>query len=569
MSDKTLLKEVSIRGLGVIENSNLEFEPGLNVVTGETGAGKTMILTAIDLVRGGKSDAQLVRHGDERALVNAVFEVNKMSFINDYSEDGELILTRAISRDGKSKASAGGVTVSAATLESLATSLVEIHGQSANLSLVKGSRQRELLDAAGGAEVEKAYREYLQAYESYIEKRAHLLEMKRDIGDKEARVLLLEDFLAQGNKIKPKAGEVAELEAELSRLSSVEVLRQAVTQAMALLDSDESGAHSLLSSAKRALVAVSGKDRILDRVSDALDDSFHTLTEVVHDLRQYGESLEADPARLEQLQVRKAELSLLLKSRNKTFSDEGIDDLIVELKTARLQLNDLSGGENRISELESELRENRSQLVTAAKKLSVVREKIAQLLSDNVSEEIHGLAMPHTQFRVRVTHPNYQAILDSDLAPHGCDDISMEIQTHQGGPWLAIHKSASGGELSRIMLALEVVLAAKSKIGTYIFDEVDAGVGGSAAIEVGRRLAKLAESSQVIVVTHLPQVAAWATTHFTVKKESDGSVVSSGVSKIEGEERIEEIARMLAGLGESQSAREHAAELLSLRTYTK
>lgn len=566
MSDKTLLKEVSIRSLGVIENSNLEFGPGLNVVTGETGAGKTMILTAIELVRGGKSDAQLVRHGDERALVNAVFEVNKINSVDDYSEDGELILTRTISRDGKSKASAGGVTVSAATLESLANSLVEIHGQSANLSLAKASRQRELLDAAGGDEVEKVQRQYRQCFESYSEKKAHLLDMKRDIGDKEARIVVLEEFLAQGNKVKPKAGEIAELEDELSRLSSIEILRQAVTQAMAFLDGDESGAHSLLTSAKRALDSVSGKDRNLDKVSDALDDSFHTLTEVVHDLRRYGENLEADPVRLEKLQLRKAELNSLLKSRSKAFSDEGIDELISDLRAARTQLNDLAGGDNRISELEAELHNDRIQLIASAKELTSVRKKVALRLSDHVSEEIHGLAMAHTQFRVIVDHPAYDAISDSDFAPHGCDDISMEIQTHQGGPWLAIHKSASGGELSRIMLALEVVLAAKSNIGTYIFDEVDAGVGGSAAIEVGRRLAKLAESSQVIVVTHLPQVAAWATTHFTVKKESDGSVVSSGVSRIDGEDRIEEIARMLAGLGESQSAREHAAELLSLRT---
>ena len=569
MSDKSYLREISIRSLGVIENTNLEFGPGLNVVTGETGAGKTMILTAIDLVRGGKSDAHLVRHGDERALVSAVFSVANKEEIEEYCEADQLILARTISRDGKSKASAGGVTVTSTVLNNLTETLIEIHGQSANNSLIKPARQRELLDASGGRELSEIQAEYVTRYQQYGEKKSHLAQMKRDVGDKAAKILELEDFLALGNKIKPRSGEASELDGELSRLSSVEELRQAVAQAQALVDADESGAHTLLAGGKRALEAVAGKDPLLDSISESLTESFHTLTEALHDLNRYADNLEADPIRLEKLQQRKSELSSLLKTRGKPLSDEGVEDIILDLRAARTQLNDLTGGDDRIAELENELEALRGELIGIAQKLTSVRVKVAEQLSKNVSDEIHGLAMPYTQFRASIHSPDYQSIADSSFAAHGCDDVVMEIQTHQGGPWLAIHKSASGGELSRIMLALEVVLAKDSQVGTYIFDEVDAGVGGSAAIEVGRRLSKLAESSQVIVVTHLPQVAAWAATHFTVKKESDGRVVSSGVSRLEGEARIEEIARMLAGLGESQSAREHAAELLALRTSDK
>ena len=569
MSDKAILHELSIRSLGVIENSHLEFGPGLNVVTGETGAGKTMILTAIELIRGGKSDPQLVRHGDERALVNAVFDIGDVKGNEEYLEDDQLILTRTLSRDGKSKAGAGGVTITASVLSSLTEPLLEIHGQSANQSLIKSSRQRELLDAAGGSESAKIREDYLHALEEFSDRKKHLNEMKKDVGDKESRIRILEDFLAIGNKVKPRSGEASELEGELSRLSSVEELRLAASQALAMIDSEESGAHTLLASAKRSLELVAGKDPLLDNVTDSISDAFHTLSESLHDLHRYVENLEADPVRLEKLQVRKSELGSLLRSRGKSFSDQEIDELILDLRQARTALNDLSGGENRIAELERELQKSRHELITKAQKLTKARSTTAEKLSSEVSNEIHDLAMPHTQFHVLVTSPDYSKIDDSTFSQHGCDDILFEIQTHQGGPWLPIHKSASGGELSRIMLALEVVLAKTSMVGTYIFDEVDAGVGGSAAIEVGRRLSKLGENAQVIVVTHLPQVAAWATTHFTVKKESDGSVVSSGVSKIDGEARIEEIARMLAGLGESQSAREHAAELLALRTSAK
>ena len=568
MNAKSRLEEISIRGLGVIENSTLEFAPGFNVLTGETGAGKTMILTAIGLVLGGKSDTTLIRHGAARAIVSSTFRVEGSKEHDEYCDGDSLILSRTINEDGKSKASAGGVTVAASVLQQLSEGLIEIHGQSANQNLTKGARQRELLDAFGGERIAQPLHAYQRCYQRYLELSSHIASMKESAKDREKRIKELEDFLKAGNTVKPKNGEIEILEGELSRLSSVEEIRISVSNALANLDGEDAGAYSSLSTAQRYLGQVSDKDPALKAISQHVTESFHILSEALHDLTRYMEGLEADPVRLEALQMRKAELAAFLKRFGAhPFADSSLQEVISQLKAARNQLNDLTGGDDRISELVAELHGVEKELQEAGIALSRARSEAAIELSKKVTTEIQSLSMPHTVFRTLVESVAQQeTFVASRFTTYGCDDIAMEIQNQSDGPFLPIMKSASGGELSRIMLALEVVLAESSPVGTYIFDEVDAGVGGKAAIEVGRRLAQLAKQSQVIVVTHLPQVAAWATTHFTVEKESDGRVVSSGVHQIEGEARVEEIARMLAGLGESTSAREHAAELLALRT---
>lgn len=567
MSGKSRLDEISIRSLGVIEQSNLEFGPGLNVVTGETGAGKTMILTALGLVLGGKSDSQLVRHGASRALVSATFSASGVIEASDYIDSGSLVLGRTVNSDGKSKATAGGVTVAASVLEDVGRALVEIHGQTANISLSKSARQRELLDLFGGADVRSALAEYVERFTAYNDAKKHLAEMKRNREKRQEQSAELEDFLAAGNRVKPRAGELDELDQELNRLSSVEQLRNATSSAVSLLDSEDGGAYEALASAKRALEGVVAKDEALGSIASGLGDSFFALQEAVQDLHRYIAELNADPERLAFLQERKASLTSFLKKYGKVTADDPVAQIISDLRSARTILNDLSGGDGRLEELEIELAQLQKNMVSAAAHLSQKRSAFALDLSHKVTEEIHQLSMPHTTFKVRCESPDYsEPFVESRYTSTGCDEVAMEIQGHQGAQFLPISKSASGGELSRIMLALEVVIAQIHPVGTYIFDEVDAGIGGKAAIEVGRRLSQLAENAQVIVVTHLPQVAAWATTHFTVTKESDGSVQSSGVHRLEGEERVEEIARMLAGLGESASAREHAAELLALRT---
>lgn len=576
MSEGTFLEEISIRNLGIIEESHLELGRGLNVLTGETGAGKTMILTALNLVLGGKSDSALVRHGSDRLVATATFAVEKSpspALINaldesDVSiEDSQLIFSRSVTGEGKSKASCNAITVPAGTLSDLATHLIEIHGQSANIQLVKPARQRELLDRFGGSAIAEALSSYAEVYEGYLELKNRIKAMKSASSMRDKEIAELEEFLEGWSKLKAVRGEFASTSDEISRLSSVEDLRVASTGAFEATSNEELGALTALGAAKRFLEIAKGRDSRLDAITEQISESFYLLDEATRDLSSYLSSLEADPERLNSLQERKAALSAFVKKWGSAGEpDEAMVALAARAKSGREEIADLRGGDERISELEGELTVVKDSLLKSAQKLTKERTAAASALSQAVSAELKHLSMPHTELIIDIETPDYKGSLkENDFAAHGCDEISISIKAHATASKIAIGKGASGGEMSRIMLALEVVIAKTHPVGTYIFDEVDAGVGGKAAIEVGRRLHLLAQSSQVIVVTHLPQVAAWADTHFRVEKRSDGTIVQSGVERLTEPQRVEEIARMLAGLEESASALEHAAELLAMR----
>jgi DNA repair protein RecN (Recombination protein N) len=575
VSERSYLEEISIRSLGIIDQSTLELGRGLNVLTGETGAGKTMILTALSLVLGGKSDSSLVRTGADRLVASAQFVIpkanNEISSIADESgadiSEGSLILTRTVNSDGKSKAVAGGTTVPAATLVNFADQLVEIHGQAANHQIVKSARQRELLDRFAGTELSKSLTTYQGALLTFNELKARIKSMRESSTKRDREIADLEEFLLGWNKLKPTRGEYAEVANQIARLSSVEDLRSASDGASQAISDEGAGALTSLGAARRFLDIAKGKDAKLDAIASAVAEGFFIIDEASRDLTSYLSALEADPAKLDALQVRKAEIIAFIKKWGGAADpDTELIDLSMKAKNARATISDLTGGEDRIAELQIEMQGAKKELLTQAKTLTKIRTTAASKLSKSVSTEIHALSMPHTQFSISVNSADYEGTLkESDFTSLGCDEVIMQIQGHLDGPLIALGKGASGGEMSRIMLALEVVLAQTHPVGTYIFDEVDAGVGGKAAIEVGRRLAALAQHSQVIVVTHLPQVAAWADTHFVVKKSSDGSISQSDVAKLDTQNRIEEIARMLAGLEGSSSAREHAAELLAMR----
>ena len=572
MSERTYLEEISIRNLGAIEQAHLTFGRGLNVLTGETGAGKTMILTALHLVLGGKADSSLVRHGADRLISSASFSITQefSSVFEDAGaeiDDGSLIVTRAVGADGKSKAQCGGTALPIGTLAELTTPLIEIHGQSANAQIVKSARQRELLDRFGGEQIAQELSSYQEILSRYGALKERLAAMKSNSHKREGEIAALEEFLAAWLVLKPVRGEIAATIDEINRLSSVEELRIASQGALAALNDEESGALTTLGTARRSLESASGKDSQLSAIADQVNEALYLLDETTHDLSRYSTSLEADPAKLNHLQERRAELTSFVKRFGGSGDpDEEMIALAARAKGAKEAIADLRGGEERTAEIEKELQEIKKQLLNQAQLLTAARSKSAEKLSAEVTAEIVALAMPHTQFFVDVQSADYNGTLkESDFTATGCDEIVMQIQGQKDGPKIALGKGASGGEMSRIMLALEVVIAKTHPVGTYIFDEVDAGVGGKAAIEVGKRLHKLAETAQVIVVTHLPQVAAWADTHFLVSKSSDGTIVASGVSQLDEKSRVEEIARMLAGLEESESAREHAAELLALR----
>jgi len=572
VSERTFLEEIHIKNIGVITGAALKFSRGLTVLTGETGAGKTMVLTALNLVLGGKTESTLVRSGEDRLSASALFSIPKARVSNFEElglevEEGTLTISRNVTKDGKSKAVASGVAVSASTLAEASAHLIEIHGQSSGLSITKGSRQRELLDRFAGESLNKTLSTYQQNLHEYTSIKSRINDLKKSVASREEALAALELFSKTINKLSPKANEFKSIDDEVSKLSSVEELRVAIMFALSALENDGSGAITSLGQAKKSLDAVKAKDSQVEKFSDEFNDAFFILADLMPNLTSYLESLEADPERLDQLQERKSELSIFVKKYGELPDlDQSLLALIEKSKTVSAQLEDLSGGEERIGALEKELGQIKKNLLTEAKSLSKIRNQVALKLAGEVSTEMHSLSMPQTNLRIEIASPDYDAALkESDFTAFGCDSVSMFLQTHLDGPLVSLAKGASGGEMSRVMLALEVVIAASNPVGTYIFDEVDAGVGGAAAIEVGRRLHALSKNAQVIVVTHLPQVAAWGDSHYVVEKSIDGTVVSSGVNRVDGDERVSEIARMLAGLQESSSAKEHASELLELR----
>jgi DNA repair protein RecN (Recombination protein N) len=572
VSERSELEEISIRGLGVIEEATLELGPGFTVLTGETGAGKTMVLTALSLVLGGKADSSLVRKGRDRLVATATFKVQpKIEEIalekGAVTEDGELILTRTLNSEGKSRASAGGVSVPAGVLSELGEELIEIHGQAASMSITKVAKQREILDRYAGSPLAEAHEHYVVALENYDTLKAKIAALKANAAGREKEIAALQEFSNAFMKMKPQTGEASALLAEITRLSSVETLRTSVGESVSLLLAEETGIVDALATTKRNLESVAEKDPLIGEILSAVTDSFFQLSEAAQSAHIYLEDLEADPQRLDTAQARRAELNAFLK---RYASVEEADDQIAELVKRHAlvteSIADLSGGEDRLAQMEKELEYLFQQLFSRSQILSEVRCDFAAQLSTSVTEEIHMLSMPHTQFFCKVSSPDYSSILNPNtFTASGADNVSMLLQAHKDGPLVQVAKGASGGELSRVMLALEVVLAQSEPVGTYVFDEVDAGVGGKAAVEVGRRLRQLSQFAQVIVVTHLPQVAAWADSHFVVKKNDDGAVSQSDVVKVTGDARVEEIARMLAGQEDSLSAKEHAAELLSMR----
>ena len=561
---KSSLEEISIRSLGVIESSNIQFKPGLTVLTGETGAGKTMVLTALGLVLGSKSDSDLVRAGQERAVVTGRFSVplqiqDEILASGGEVEDDCVVITRTLSSQGKSRVLVGSAVSSAATVSSFALSLVEIHAQSSSSKLMKPAVSRELLDRYGGIDLTQ----YQEIFTQYQEISLRIEELKNQLLQRDKEIDLLTEFAQEFSKLSPVSGELVKIENEIAKLGSVEQLNQVVSSALNLLEDEDLSALNLLQQMRKSLDSVAGKDRDLDQITERFNESLLNLQDIGSDLTSYLSSLEADPSRFAQLQDRKSALSSLLKRYGKgSDKDLAFEELIADGLGAKQKLADLSGGSDRITELEKQKLDIFSKMKISAVKLANDRKINAEKLSKLVTSEIRNLSMPNSQFVIS------QSTLDSDkpgsYTAYGLDEIAILFAAHTGATPLPLSKVASGGELSRVMLALEVVIAEAEPIGTYIFDEVDAGVGGKAAVEIGRRLAKLSKSAQVIVITHLPQVAVWADNHLVVKKSESGSVTQSDVKEMSADERKVEIARMLSGQEDSQTAQEHASELLTI-----
>ena len=560
------LEELSIRNLGVIESAHIPLSPGLNVLTGETGAGKTMVLTALSLILGGKGDSERVRTGEDRLMVAGLFGV-KDSLTAAIEEDGgsvdgnSLLVSRTITSDGKSRISIGGAPSTNAKAAELANELVEVHAQSSTQRLSKSAYVRTALDRF--ATIDNELGLYEAKYLEFRKLQERIVALKRDEATREEEVSKLKEFSSAFNAISPRIEDLQEIESELLRLESVDELQQAVSQSLNLLDNDEIVLASILASSSRLLHQASAKDAELEAIAVKFADEIFALNDSVSALQRYLANLDADPGKLDYLQNRKAAINSLIKKYG-VGSDRAaaFAEIIDRGNRISDRLADLEGGSARIDELTKQEFHDFLELKKLASGLSAKRQVAAAEISKKITEELAALSMPHARvaFEVATSDPD-----DSkNYSVSGIDEVSMGFASHEGSALLPLGKSASGGELSRVMLAIEVVLASSALLPTYVFDEVDAGVGGKAAMEVGRRLAKLAQVAQVIVVTHLAQVAVWADSHLVVKKSESGSVSNSDIMVLSADERKVEIARMLSGQESSQSAQEHAQELLEL-----
>lgn len=575
-----VLAEMRIQGLGVIDDATLELHPGLTVVTGETGAGKTMVVTGLHLLGGGRADASRVRAGASRAVVEGRFEMvadSPAALVAQEAgaepdEDGSLIAARSVSPEGRSRAHLGGRTVPNTVLSELAEQALAVHGQNSQLRLLRPGEQRAALDLFAGTSVAEPLSEYQRVRDEWVETIRELTERSERSRELAREADLLRHGLSEIDAVKPEPGEDKSLVDEARRLADADQLRATASAALAALSGDPDGeddaatAMGLLGDARRRLAAAD--DPALRELEPRLAEAAAVLSDVGAEIGGYLGRLEDDPARLEQVLARQAELKQLTK---KYAAD--IDGVLDWAAEARERLSGMDTSEEALAALAARRDELASELVRHAKRLSEARSEAAGRLADAVTRELGGLAMAQARIEVvvqpRETDDSDTYALDlGDRLVHagaeGIDEVELRLIAHSGAPALPIHKGASGGELSRVMLALEVVLADADTVPTLVFDEVDAGVGGRAAVEIGRRLARLARTHQVVVVTHLPQVAAYADRHLVVDKGSgDAGLTRSDVRTVDDGQRVVELARMLAGLESTETGRAHAEELLA------
>jgi len=578
-----MLEEVRITGLGVIDEAVLELSAGFNVVTGETGAGKTMVVSGLGLLFGGRADPSRVRPGSDRAVVEGRLRIEPDGVIarqvnesgGDLDDDGStLILVRSVSAEGRSRATAGGRSVPVSLLTYLADDLVAVHGQADQQQLLRPGRQRQALDQFSGPEFAELLAAYQRAYHRHQQVRAELDELTAMAAGRAREAEDLRRGVDEIAASEPAEGEDIELIAEEERLANADALHAAATTAHEALVGDPASGNydaadvtGLLAAARSALEAGAPHDRELAGLAGRVSEAAYLLADVAAELASYIESVEADPVRLAVVQDRRAELTRLIRAYGSSVPAPHLSDpagqpasdlaaVLAWAKSASARLAELDGDEDKISGLAQQEAELAAAVADLAGQLTAARTQTAERFAEQVSAELTALAMPHARIAAAVTPAQ-------GYGPHGADEVEIRLSAHPGAPALPLHKGASGGELSRIMLAIEVVFAGADPVPTFVFDEVDAGVGGKAAVEIGRRLARLARQAQVIVVTHLPQVAAFADTHLLVEKASDGSVVHSGITRLDEDSRVRELSRMLAGLEDSEFGRAHAGELLA------
>ncbi|MFV0427938.1 MAG: DNA repair protein RecN [Arachnia sp.] len=552
-----MLSSLRLDSFGVIAEATLELGPGLTALTGETGAGKTMLVAGLGQLLGGRAEARIVRHGATRALVEGHWSVPEAIAENEADlggeVDDELISARQVSAQGRSRASLGGVSVPVSKLGSILGEIAAIHGQSEQIRLSTPERQRDILDAYAAP---TALAGYQRDWAEHRELAAELVALENAAEEREREHQLLTQGLAEIDQIEPVAGEDSELAREATRLMDADDLRRLAAAAHAALSGDESdfdapSVIALMGQTRKALTQLAERDHLAHGLAQRADEVSYVLSDIAIELASYATDLVTDPLRLEAVAERRAALASLTRKYGPELAD-----VLSWADQARERLAALEGSDDALTQLRSRIATLDKQLARAAASISETRRRAGKELADAVGDELAALAMPRAQLEFQIT--------PAPPGPHGHDRIELMFTANPGAGWAPLGKVASGGELSRVRLALEVILASTTEGQTFVFDEVDAGVGGAVGLEIGRRLQRLATTSQVIVVTHLAQVAAFADSHFVVAKSDDGHVTTSDIRALgSDDDRAAELARMMSGADGSGAALTHARELLA------
>ncbi|HEX7247527.1 MAG TPA: DNA repair protein RecN [Actinomycetota bacterium] len=544
-----MLRALHISGLGVIDDLDLPLHPGLNVLTGETGAGKTMITVGLALALGARASAALVREGSSAARVQALFDVGDAppEPLGGWADEGELLLARTVSVEGRGMARVGGQLATSSVLASLAGSLVEVHGQHQTQRLLEASAQTAFLDRSAGEAHLVALGAYRETYDELRRVQAELERLREASRDRERELDLMAYQVREIEAVMPEVGESERLAAEEARLGHVERLLELGATAEAAIDDDDGGADAVLAQAARALESARSLDPGATELAARAAALAVEVSELGRDIRAYRDALAADPERLQAVRERLSSLKSLQRKYGETDAD-----VLRFMEQASARLSELAGADDRLNELTAVAGELEGRAAERASVVSAGRRRAAGSLGDAIAAELDELGMPGAQVEVAL-----EALASPGL--QGAERVELRFASRPEVSAMPLSKTASGGELSRTMLACRSVLADLDDVPTLVFDEVDAGIGGRAGLAVGRRLAGLARDRQVLVVTHLPQIACFADRHVRVTKQGG----TAAVEVLDDERRVAELSRMLAGLDESASAVSHAEELLA------
>jgi DNA repair protein RecN (Recombination protein N) len=553
-----VLINLQVRDFAIVDRITAEFAPGMTVLTGETGAGKSILVDALGLVLGERGNSKLVRDGAKRAEFSAEFDVSALPRAQEWLEENSLeeddacLLRRIINADGRSRAFINGNAVPVQQLKTLGEMLIDIHGQHFHQSLGKKAVQRDLLDFYGDLDVlrEKTATAFVH-WTSLVSRLESLLTAD---ADRESRLDLISFQLQELESLAAQPGEFDALRAEGQKLANSERLVEGVTVALAVLsDQDNGNAVSCIAEALRSIETLVEFDEKMQSVAELLGNASIQVNEACDELRRYGGSIDMDPQHQNQVEERLDSMQSI--ARKHRVTPQELPDLVVRLRT---EFDELSHAEERSKELEQEAAAAEAVYRKHAAELSQERRRIAKNFAGAVTETMAGLGMPGGVFEVEV-----KALANDAARISGIDEIEFLISANPGQAALPLARVASGGELSRMSLAIQVIASDGSTIPTMVFDEVDSGVGGGVAEMVGRRLAELGNSRQVLCVTHLPQVASLANHHFRISKVTDGKATRTRIRELDTDERIDELARMLGGVEITEKTREHAAEMLA------